>query len=326
MESEARLISSTRHSVRWSAGRSAALLLTAALGLAACAGPGDHRETAHSGDDQELSSRVLDWRTARLTSLQGPEGWLSLVGLHWLGDQSETLGSDSRNDIVLSGGPPLWGRVIHHDDHIVFQPAVADIRIENGITDDDGYVVLSIGGEDSEPTVLRHGPVSLTLIERGDHALRERHHQAPTRMDFVGLDYYPIRPQWQIEAQFEPAPEGATVDIANVLGQISPQPQYGTAVFNLRGKTHRLIAVGEADAESLFFIFGDRTNGQGSYGAGRFLYSDPPVDGRLTLNFNQAYNPPCAFTEYSTCPLPPPENRLDLAVEAGEKRYLGMTY
>ena len=122
-----------------------------------------------------------------------------------------------------------------------------------------------------------------------------------------------------------PHPAGRTIPIVNVLGMTEPMANPGVVVFEKNGKTHRLEAVDEGDGQ-LFLIFADRTNKKETYGAGRFLYAAPAMNGTTTVDFNKAYNPPCAFNAYSTCPLPPPENRLDLAVTAGEKRYLGQEH
>jgi len=141
-------------------------------------------------------------------------------------------------------------------------------------------------------------------------------------LEFEGVDNFEIQPDWRFDARFIPAEEGQTIEIANVLGQLEASPVYGYAEFDRDGKTYRLLGLGEENSESVWFLFADRTSGRETYGAGRYLYSDGlPVDGRLVIDFNKAYNPPCAFSEYATCPLTPQENRLDLAVTAGEKSY-----
>jgi uncharacterized protein (DUF1684 family) len=131
---------------------------------------------------------------------------------------------------------------------------------------------------------------------------------------------YDIQPDWRIQGRLVKAKPGQTIEIGNVLGQISATPVYGVFEFEREGKRYELIGLGEESSENVWFIFSDRTSGKDTYGAGRFLYSEGlPVDGRLVVDFNKAYNPPCAFSDYATCPLPPQENRLDLAVTAGEK-------
>ncbi len=149
-----------------------------------------------------------------------------------------------------------------------------------------------------------------------------RTHTAKALQNFKGVDNYPINESWCIDGRFIPAEEGAVIEITNVLGQVSESPVFGTFEFDMDGKTHSLLGLGDDDSKSLWFIFADRTTGHGTYGAGRYLYSDGmPQNGRLTVDFNKAYNPPCAFNPYSTCPIPPQRNRMDLLVTAGEKDF-----
>jgi len=164
----------------------------------------------------------------------------------------------------------------------------------------------------------------LTLVQRGNrHALRVRHADAPTRVGFAGLQYWPADPAWRIEARFVPHPPGKTLPIADIVGTRNDSPNPGYVEFERDGRSFRLEALGGPE-EGLFFVLADRTSGHGSYPAGRFLDADRPgEDGKVVLDFNRAYNPPCAFTLFATCPLPPPENRLDLAITAGEKNYTG---
>ena len=160
------------------------------------------------------------------------------------------------------------------------------------------------------------------MIFRESYALRVKDRQAPVLKAFNGVETYGIQPDWRYEARFIPAEEGQTIEIGNVLGQLNPTPVYGYAEFERDGKTFRLLGLGDEESDSLWFLFADRTSGRETYGAGRFLYSDGmPEGGRVVVDFNKAYNPPCAFNEYSTCPLPPQANRMDLFVTAGEKDY-----
>src|SRR5690606_24859259 len=150
-------------------------------------------------------------------------------------------------------------------------------------------------------------------------ALRVRHLDAPTRAAFAGLEYWPAQQDWTVTGRFIAYPPGKVVEMASIVGGVDSMPSPGAIEFQREGQTYRLEAVDDGGGE-LFLVFADRTNGQGSYGAGRFLYAPmPDADGRVVLDFNRAFSPPCAFTGFATCPLPPPENRLDLAVTAGEK-------
>jgi uncharacterized protein len=172
------------------------------------------------------------------------------------------------------------------------------------------------------PTLVRFGNANFQVIERsGRYGLRVKDNDAATRKAFPGhMDNWPIDPAWRIEAKFEPHPPGTTIEIASIINTLDPMPNPGAVVFEKDGKTYRLEAVDEGDGQ-LFLIFADRTSGKETYGAGRFLYAAPAVDGKTIVDFNKSYNPPCVFTPYATCPLAPPENRLDLAVTAGEKKY-----
>jgi uncharacterized protein (DUF1684 family) len=179
-----------------------------------------------------------------------------------------------------------------------------------------------VSDDEDEPTVVASGDLSFHVIHRGSYALRLKDRRAPTLVGFTGIENYPVDDSWRFDARFVPAEPGRTIEIADVLGQVNPMPVLGTVEFERGGESYRLLGLAEEDSEALWFLFADRTNGRETYGAGRFLYSDGlPENGRVIIDFNKAYNPPCAFTDYSTCPLPPQQNRLDLAVTAGEKDF-----
>ena len=179
-----------------------------------------------------------------------------------------------------------------------------------------------VADNQGEPTIVRSGTLSFYVIFRESYALRIKDTQAPTLKTFEGVNSYDIQPDWRYEARFTAAAEGETIEIGNVLGQLKPSPVYGYVDFERDGRQFRLLGLGDEESESVWFLFADRTSGRETYGAGRFLYSDGmPENGRLVVDFNKAYNPPCAFNDYSTCPLPPQQNRMDLAVTAGEKDF-----
>jgi len=265
-------------------------------------------------------AEIERWRIARVERLKQPEGWLSLVGLHWLTEGTQTVGRAADNDIVLAVGPDRLGTLTLADGRVrlALAPGV-DARIGESDAREGDLNADSAG----TPTVVRFGRASFVLIERsGRLGLRVRDPEAPTRTGFTNIEFYPIDPAWRVEARFEPHPKGRTIEIATVINTLEPMANPGALVFEIDGRTHRLEAIDDGSGE-LFIIFADRTNGRETYGPGRFLYAAMPENGRTTLDFNRAYNPPCAFNAYSTCPLPPPENRLDLEVRAGEKKYEG---
>ncbi len=287
-----------------------------------------HREpagppAAAAPDAAAFARQEQAWRDARLQRLTAPDGWASLIGLHWIDAGVHTVGSGADNGIRLAMGPAHLGVLRVAADGVRFEP-------ENGValTRDDAPFAsaqpLLPDSAQGGPTVVGFdgGKGVATVIERsGRLALRVRHADAPSRTGFAGLDYWPADPAWRVQARFVPHPPGTTLGIASIIGGVDQVPNPGALEFERDGKAWRIEALDEGEG-TLFLVFADRTNGHGSYGAGRFIDAPmPDAQGRVEIDFNQAYNPPCAFTAFATCPLPPPENRLDLAVEAGEKAY-----
>lgn len=306
---------SKTHTGWWRAG----LLVLGGWSAFCLAGdPGPEVSTA--SENQSHEAQILDWREKRHERLADKDGWLTLVGLEWLRAGENRVGSGSASDIRLPGGPPVWGTIVVDGDSLTFLPAVTDSVTINGKSATESVLVADNAGD---PTVVRSGNLSFYVVFRGSYALRVKDTHAPTLLAFTGVDNYPIDSSWRFEARVIPADEGQTIEIANVLGQIESMPVGGTVEFERDGKTYRLLGLKEPGTDALWFLFADRTNGRETYGAGRFLYSDDkPENGRVVVDFNKAYNPPCAFNDHSTCPLPPQQNRLDLAVTAGEKNYL----
>lgn len=262
------------------------------------------------------------WREQRRASLVAPEGWSSLVGLHWLEPGPHFMGSSAGNGIRLALGPSHLGMIELKGERIRFVPERGVAVMVDGVPV-RGSTRLRADRDPDGPSRLTFddGKGVLTVIQRRDrHAVRVRHADAPSRLRFAGLAYWPAESDWVIPGRFTAHPPGRMIEIANIVGGTDPMPNPGAVEFDRDGQTYRLEAI--ADPAGLFLVFADRTNGHGSYGAGRFLdTAGPDATGHVALDFNRAYNPPCAFTPFATCPLPPPENRLDLAVTAGEKAY-----
>jgi uncharacterized protein (DUF1684 family) len=274
--------------------------------------------TAGAADDAHRAG-IMEWRDKRVARLTATDGWLALVGLHWLAPGTQSVGSAPDNDVVLATGPARLGTVTLADGGVTL--ALAD-GAEARIGDTDARSATLAPDRSGAATMVRFGEASFSVIQRGDKfALRVRDPQSKARTGFAGIDYFGIDPAWRFEARFEAHPPGRTIDIVNVLDMLEPMKNPGVVVFEKDGREYRLEALDDTGDGQLFLIFADRTNGRLTYGPGRFLYAPPPVDGKTIVDFNRAYNPPCAFTPYSTCPLPPPENRLDLVIEAGEKKY-----
>lgn len=279
---------------------------------------------------------VLEWRRARDERLRQPESWLSLAGLHWLRPGSNTLGSDPANDIVLPDSAPSFvGEIVYDDarERAVFRPAGASMAkgetAERILVDGEPAPPEAVLASDAagDPTTVVAGETVSYLIERrGELALRVKDRRSPARLEFEGIDAYPVSWEWRITGDYVPYDEPKELQIPSVLGGSDPAPVPGAVVFEKDGEVHRIEALPGGDANEVFLVFGDETNADTTYGGGRFLYatvqaSDLSQRAPVVLDFNKAYNPPCVFTPWATCPLPPPSNRLELRVEAGEKMY-----
>ncbi|MGH8054255.1 MAG: DUF1684 domain-containing protein [Stenotrophomonas sp.] len=263
------------------------------------------------------------WREQRLTELTKPDGWASLVGLHWLELKAHYIGSGSTSGIRLAMGPPRMGMVSRDGDKLWFTPEPGVVLQADGQTVKGRIPFRS--DDDASPTVISFddGKGLLTLIHRGPrYALRLKHADAPARLTFGHLAYWPADPSWRVTARFVPHDVNKTIPIVDITGLATDLPNAGAVEFERDGRTWRLEALGEP-GRPLQLIFADRTNGRESYSAGRYIDLDvPDAKSEVVVDFNRAYNPPCAFTPFATCPLPPPENRMDMKVEAGEKAYV----
>lgn len=268
----------------------------------------------------DYNQQIQTWRAERVERLKAPNGWLSLIGLHWLKEGKNRVGSAKDNDVVLAKGPAHLGVISLKGGKATIElDAKADATI-------DGKKAASaelLDDTQEKPTTIAFGTASFYMIDRnGKKGLRVKDTAAETRTHFAGIDSFAIDPSWRVEAKWEAYTPTHSLDIPTVLGTVDKMVVPGKASFTRGGKTYSLLPVLEdKDAKELWFIFADRTSGKETYGAARFLYADMPKDGKLVIDFNKAYNPPCAFTPYATCPLAPTENRLDLPVKAGEKKY-----
>ncbi|MGH9368774.1 MAG: DUF1684 domain-containing protein [Thermoanaerobaculia bacterium] len=264
---------------------------------------------------------IEEWRARRIERLRAEGGWLSVVGLFWLEPGKNAVGSGPGNRVVLPAGktPAFVGTLDRQGDAVTLHAAPGSGASSGGRP----VVALPRRSDaDGEPTVVAVGPVSFYVIRRGDRlGLRVKDSQSEARRDFRGIESFPIEPKWRVEARFEPYDPPKSILVPNALGNPTGETCPGALLFERDGKIYRLDPILEKGETDLFVIFGDRTNGKETYGAGRFLYAAPPVNGRTVLDFNKAYNPPCVFTSYATCPLPPPQNKLPTRVEAGEKAY-----
>jgi uncharacterized protein (DUF1684 family) len=248
-----------------------------------------------------FESEIAQWRHDREARLRSDGGWLTVAGLFWLHEGANRVGRDPSNDIVLPDGPPQAGTFDLHGGKVTMKTADAVRELRPDSSD-----------------AAKVGRLSLFLIKRGEkYGIRLKDPQSEYRHSFHGIEYFPASEAYRVTAKFMAEPR--KIPILNIIGQTEQQDCPGYAVFSLNGRELRLSPV--LEGPNLFFIFRDQTAGKETYGAGRFLDAPMPKDGTVVLDFNKAYNPPCAFTPYATCPLPPPENRLAVRIEAGEKKY-----
>jgi len=273
--------------------------------------------------DEAYRAGVRKWRADREARLKADGGWLTVAGLFWLEEGPNRFGTDPAGKIVLpDGSTPARAGVfeLKGDQVTVSVASGASGRIAGQPVSGPSAMQPDTSGS---PDVLEMGTLSLSVIKRGDrYGIRLKDKNAAARKSFTSLKWFEIKEDYRVAARWVAYPEPKPVEVPNVLGQITPMPSPGYAEFTLAGKRVRLDGVLESpDAEELFFIFRDQTSGKETYGAGRFLYADLPKGGKVILDFNKAYSPPCAFTPYATCPLPPRQNRLPVRVEAGEMAY-----
>ncbi len=268
-------------------------------------------------------AEVEAWQQARSERLIQPYNWLSLTGLHWLGDGEQTVGRAPDNAIQVASGPDHLGTITIQGDHAQLmlaagvQGAVSGQPIPPG-----GGAVMNT--QVADPTIVQVGDVQFMVRDHGRYALRIRDAQAETRLRFAGLEYFDIDPAWRFNARWEAYDPPREIELVTVAGTEDRMRNPGAVVFEHEGQSFRLDALQDNDDDDLFLIVADRTNGRETYGMARYLYSKPASNGRVMVDFNRLFNPPCAFTPYATCALPPEQNRLDLAIRAGEKRYSGM--
>jgi uncharacterized protein (DUF1684 family) len=275
-----------------------------------------------TGQADEYFTDVQRWRQQRLTALTAEEGFLSLAGLYWLSEGKNTFGAAEDNDLIFPDGTPShMGYFLLEDGRVrvhITAPGVTQLDTA-GV--EQSVAMLDFPNiQNADPPALHFRSLRFYPIERdGRYGVRLKDTQSPTRLHFPGISSFDVDPTWRIEGRFEPFAEPRSIDVPSIIGTVSQTPWPGNVVFSAGGEQHRLAVFGEASDRQFFVVFADRSNGQETYGGGRFLVVDHHPDGRATIDFNKAYSPPCAFTPYATCPLPPAQNRLDLYVRAGEQ-------
>jgi uncharacterized protein len=260
------------------------------------------------------------WHAGRIARLTAEDGWLTLIGLDWLRQGENTLGSAPGSTVLLPdwAAPARAGLFILEQSTVRFRPVPGSGILLNGKPATEALLVSDAEGR---PDLLQAGRVRFYVVRRGDRfGIRVKDPEAPTRLAFHGVPRFPVDPAWRVEAEFIPYATPQVRDIPTVLGTTEPMTAPGLLKFSLGGRDFSLEPMVEDPGHPEFFlIFKDATSGHGTYPAGRFLYADLPKDGKVVLDFNRAVNPPCAFTGFATCPLPPRQNQLPVAIPAGEK-------
>jgi len=262
-------------------------------------------------------AEINSWRSRHEAELRADDGWLTLAGLYWLKDGINTIGRGEDYDVVLTESfkQGKFGEIQFSDGRAV-------LTVEPGITATvDGKQITSVelqSDDPGPPTKVTTGSQTFYLIKREDKfGIRLKDSESAERKNFVGEHWFPVDESYHVTGEFEPFTSEQYIEVPNVLGGTFKMKSPGIVKFKLQGKEVSLQPVIE-DEKTLFFIFKDATAANETYGAGRFLYTNNPVDGRVVLDFNKAENPPCAFTRFATCPLPPAQNRLDIDIKAGE--------
>jgi len=270
----------------------------------------------------DYAKAIEKWRSDEESDLKKETGWLTVAGLFWLKEGIHTVGAGPKFDVRLTdnfkGGK--FGE-------IELKNGVANLKVEDGVESQGGdgkditTTIQLVSDEKGKPTQIRTGSQTFFLIKREDRfGIRLKDSKSKARLEFKGQHWFPIDESYKVTARLDAFAEPKEVMIPNVLGGSFKMKSPGILKFALKGKEYPLQPVDEGDG-TLFIIFRDGSNLTETYLAGRFLYADKPVNGEAVLDFNKAQNPPCAFTPFATCPLPPPQNTLDVEIKAGEKRY-----
>jgi len=267
----------------------------------------------------EYIAEVMQWHQKRIERLKKENGWLNLVGLYWLEEGENSFGSSEANDILFpEGSPPIIGNIILEDSVVVFKSAD-----KVNVTIDGQVVSESVLKEDltGEPTILKLGSLRWFIIKRDKrYGIRLRDLESSLVKEFEGIERFVVNDEWRIEAKFEAYNPPKLILIPTILGTVNEEASPGKVLFKVNGIIHKLDAIDAGN--KLWFIFADETSGEETYGAGRYLYADKPdSNGNMIIDFNYAYNPPCVFTKFATCPFPPKQNFLKLRITAGEKTW-----
>ena len=275
----------------------------------------------HVPAQSNYRNEIEQWHSERIASLKAEDGWLNLAGLHWLAPGRNTFGSGEHVAIKFpKGSIPEYAGYFELTDGIVKMVVASGVNITiNGAPIPQAIIFHK---DSTRAPEMRCGDLKWNIIRREDkYGIRLRNLKAASVEHFKGIERFAVDDAWKLSAVLKPAAIAGGISITNVLGQTNTQASPGKLEFSIGGKKYTLDAL-DGGKDELFIIFGDETNGVETYPSGRYLYvKRPGPDGVVTLDFNKAYNPPCAFTPYATCPLPPRQNVLPVSITAGEKNY-----
>ena len=280
----------------------------------------------HSQHAATYAQEVQEWRSKADASLRRDNGWLTLAGRWVMKEGSNTLGTAASNDMVLPKGsaPAQVGSITVKDGVVSFKAAAGVSLLKDGVA----FTERTMGTDLDKRDWVQLGRLQMHVIKRSNdgkdsYVLRLADNENEVRKAFKGRVWFDVAEAYKVQATYTPHKAGNTITITNVLGEVSDENSPGKVSFILNGKAYSLDAVADAGDKELFFILKDQTAGKETYGPARFMTAAAPADlskpAKLTLDFNKAYNPPCAFSAYTTCPLPPEQNKLAVRVEAGEK-------
>jgi uncharacterized protein len=267
--------------------------------------------------NDQYSEEIAAWRTKRVERLKSENGWMNLVGLYWLKEGKNSFGSDSSNDLVFPNHAPAFAGIIVKTDSLIHLEVKEGVLITSG----DKTIINELLASDAtgNPTQLKMGSFSFFIIKReNQYGIRLRDLESPLLSMLDSIPCFPPDTSFRILAKFIPFGSMQIMEVKTVINTIEKYKVPGKLEFTLEGVKCTLYPFNEEN--QFFLLFADATSARETYGSGRFLYTDKPdADGNVVLDFNKAYNPPCAFTPFATCPLPPKENLLEVAIRAGEK-------
>jgi len=278
-------------------------------------------ENLEAKGSPEYFEEIKQWDQKRLERFKADDGWLNLVGRTWLKPGENKFGSAKDNDVVIESN-----KVPDYMGVFIFQDSIVTMKVNDGVevlfNGKPVKEMIMIGDDKEEMTVFQNGPIKWNLIVRNElYGIRFRDLESEFVKSFSGIERFPVNEDWKITADFEAYDPPKKIEVPNVLGQVDEELSPGAVVFTKDNQTYRIETIDAGDR--LWLIFADGTSGEETYGGGRFLYTDSKADstGKVIVDFNKAYNPPCVLTKFATCPLPPKENYIKLRITAGEKMY-----